>query len=113
MRFLIQPKNVKKNGFDLQGVNVVAIDVTIKQTNFSESKVSFVFDLLYKDENGQFIIKDSVEGFVDKKVSLPNSNHIDFVAGLMSYDKQKVFQTANLMAEMYGYALLPINEQIF
>lgn len=113
IKFLIQPKEFKKpNGTSL---NIEAISVVVNEFPISnDERVSMRF-MFYKKEDGEYVHLPEYDHAtsVFKQVTLPVVGDVDFVAGLVSYNKQNVYNVAQLFAGKYEYVLLPIEEQIF
>lgn len=113
IKFLTEPKNFKEP-HNQAGFDIVAIGVQIPKQEISfENTISLEFLFFIKNEENQIIEHSRIlKTNIYKKVVLPNGVQIDFVSGLLSYDKMKVFQTASLFAMSNGYTLKPIEEQI-
>lgn len=120
MKILTQPKNFKTPSNKV-GYNIVAISIGIPKqevTNLPTFELEFQF--YYNKENfgtnnvslGFEIAPHSNSFFsAPKKITIPNVGDIDFIAGLTSFDKTKVYQVATLFAQNYGFILLPLMEQ--
>ena len=111
IKFLTTPRTLTKPDNSTYTVDAISVSIFEQDINYTPAlKIKFTF--YNKDAEGNFIsVSEFVKPNVYKKVTIPNVGDIDFVAGLFSYDKTKVYQVASIFAQYNGYTLLPINEQ--
>lgn len=113
IKFLTQQKTfILPNG---NNILIEAIGVSVEAFDISNAeRVPLCFHFFTK-ENDEYIMlpEYTYKTSVYKNVTIPNLGDIDFISGLVSYDKTKVYQVASIFAARYSYTLLPFAEQTY
>jgi hypothetical protein len=114
IKFLTQPKRFYTPD-DAVGYDIHAIGISVPLQELTEvDAVQLDFVFYKKNDVGEYLEHSRVsKPSVPKKVTIPNVGDVDFIAGLMSHDNMNVYNVSKMFGAMYGYTMLPFEQQIF
>lgn len=114
MLFLTNPRlftNVDNTTYEIGAISA-KIDNTKEVTVGSTNPVSFEFTF-YELKGQELKAKETLFRDINKSYNIPNIGIVSMVEGLLSSDKNTVFNMAYILCNYYGYTLKPLEEQDF
>lgn len=101
------PTPVDEVGYVIEGVSAEFLNGEIGD----KSTYNCLFTFYTKDAYGQFVAQESITKEVSKEILVPGMGLISIVSSLFSGKRQDIYNGASLLAKLYGYTLLPIEQQ--
>jgi len=114
MLFLTNPRlftNVDNTTYEIGAISA-KINNTKEVIVGSNNSVSFEFTF-YEIKEQELKARETLFRDINKDYDIPNVGVISMVGGLLSSDKNTVFNMASILCNYYGYTLKPFEEQIF